>query len=536
MKVAIYARVSTQHQVQEQGIEAQLERLVSGAKEQAWTISPEHIFRDDGCSGATLNRPGLAALRASISADSLDRILITAPDRLARQYVHQVLLLEELERFGAEVVFLERPMSQDPHDQLLLQIRGAVAQYERNLISERMRQGRERKLKAGVLLPWSRAPYGYQVDQEHPRDPQGVRIDDVKGAVVREIYARYLEAECSLFSLACSLTEQQILSPMGKHHWSFTTLRAILCNPAYLGQVYAGRGSNQPPRVRQSALRPVGHSSTYQAMPKEAWILVTTIPAIIDQDTFDQVQAKLAKNRSFARRNNTVNDYLLRALLSCGVCSLACSGRADRSGYAYYLCRGKEHIVHSHRDERCPARYTPVQQLDTLVWQDLCELVTHPEQLAWALERALGGGWLPQELQARRTQLRRGKAALEAQLERLTEAYLAGVMLLPEYQRRRGELEMRQKSLNEQEQALSSEVDRRLQLTTLGNSAQAFCERIRGGLEQATFKQKRTLVELLIDRVIVTGENVEIRYVIPLTGQSEQIRFCHLRTDYRSHA
>jgi hypothetical protein len=98
--------------------------------------------------------------------------------------VHQVLLVEELQKHGAEVVFLDRPMSRDPHDQLLLQIRGAVAEYERTLISERMRRGRLRKLRAGTLLPWTRPPYGYRLDPERPRDPAGVRVDEAEAAVV----------------------------------------------------------------------------------------------------------------------------------------------------------------------------------------------------------------------------------------------------------------------------------------------------------------------------------------------------------------
>jgi site-specific DNA recombinase len=91
---------------------------------------------------------------------SHDLGLITAPDRLARKYVHQMLLLEELERAGCRVEFVDRPMSQDPHDQLLLHIRGAVAEYERTLIADRMRRGRQQKFRAGTLLPWSRPPYG----------------------------------------------------------------------------------------------------------------------------------------------------------------------------------------------------------------------------------------------------------------------------------------------------------------------------------------------------------------------------------------
>lgn len=151
------------------------------------------MFRDDGYSGASLKRPGLDRLRDRVADRTLDRVLLTAPDRLARNYVHQVLLLEELEKNGCQVQFLDRPMSQDPHDQLLLQIRGAVAEYERTLISERMRRGRQRKLEAGLLLPWTRAPYGYRVDPERPRDPAGIRIEESEAAIVREMFAWYTD-------------------------------------------------------------------------------------------------------------------------------------------------------------------------------------------------------------------------------------------------------------------------------------------------------------------------------------------------------
>ena len=168
MSLAIYVRVSTQRQAHAQTIEQQLERLRTHIRNQGWELTWEHIFRDDGYSGASLNRPGLDRLRDAVRAAEVDRVLITDPDRLARNDVRQMVLLEELERWGCQVLFLDRPMSQDPHDHLLLQIRGAVAEYERTLIAERMRRGRQMKLRAGSLLPWTRPPYGYWVDPDHP--------------------------------------------------------------------------------------------------------------------------------------------------------------------------------------------------------------------------------------------------------------------------------------------------------------------------------------------------------------------------------
>src|SRR5688572_21522455 len=127
MHVAVSARVSTQRQAQAQTTDQQLERLHAYAEGQGWSVGSDRIFRDDGYSGASLRRPGLDRLRDAAASARLDRILITEPDRLARNYVHQVLLVDELQKHGAEIVFLDRPMSRDPHDQLLLQIRAAVA-------------------------------------------------------------------------------------------------------------------------------------------------------------------------------------------------------------------------------------------------------------------------------------------------------------------------------------------------------------------------------------------------------------------------
>jgi site-specific DNA recombinase len=180
MRVAIYGRVSTSHQVDHQTIEQQLGRLsahVHAHAAEGWSLDPAHVFRDDGYSGATLARPGLDCLRDAVKGREIDRVLVTAPDRLARNYVHQMVLLEEWAQAGCAAAFLDRPMSDDPHDHLLLQIRGAVAEYERTLIAERMRRGRLAKLRAGLLLPWTRAPYGYRMSPDRPRDPRGVTTD-----------------------------------------------------------------------------------------------------------------------------------------------------------------------------------------------------------------------------------------------------------------------------------------------------------------------------------------------------------------------
>ena len=313
MPVAIYARVSTACVP------------MPRAKAQGWSVAADRVFRDDGYSGASLKRPGLDRLRDVAASARLHRILVTEPDLLARNFVHQMLLVEELQKHGAEVAFLDQPMSRDPHDQLLLQIRGAVAEYERTLIAERMRRGRLRKLRAGTLLPCTRPPYGYRLDPDRPHDPAGVRLDEAEAAVVRDLFVWFADEGQSIYALRQNLDPLGVASPRGHRPWSTSALHSVLTDQTYVGQVFADRVRTRPAGRRRSALLPVGHSGmeATQAVDAAEWIAVGPVPAIINQAQFDRTQERLAYNRQMARRNNRVHPYLLRGLVSCGQCRLA---------------------------------------------------------------------------------------------------------------------------------------------------------------------------------------------------------------------
>jgi site-specific DNA recombinase len=164
------------------------------------------------------------------------------------------------------------------------------------------------------------------------------------------------------------LTRLGVASPAGKTRWNQATTRGVLTNPVYTGTVYIGRSRPTEARGRHSTLVPIGRGrGGHVQTSQQEWTAVTQVPAIISQEQFDLVQAKLAHNQQFARRTNTAYPYLLRALVSCGTCRIGCIGRSSRGGYTYYVCVGRSHGTISHRDEKCSALLIPVEQLDALV-------------------------------------------------------------------------------------------------------------------------------------------------------------------------
>src|SRR3954467_5512134 len=182
MRAAIYARVSTERQERQQTIDSQLAALRAWAEAQGHSLVEKHVFRDEGYSGSRLDRPGLDGLRDAVRDAAIDVVAVLSPDRLARKYAYQVLLLEEFRRAGCEVAFLQRPISDDPNDQLLLQIQGAIAEYERAVMGERFRRGKLQKAREGHYQ-CGRAPYGYRYVPRSDTVPGHLVIDEAEAGL-----------------------------------------------------------------------------------------------------------------------------------------------------------------------------------------------------------------------------------------------------------------------------------------------------------------------------------------------------------------
>jgi site-specific DNA recombinase len=242
-----------------------------------------------------------------------------------------------------------------------------------------MRRGRQARLRAGTLLPWTRPPFGYRLDPDRPPDAAAVRTDPAEAVLVAQLFDWYLEPQATLYQLTARLAGLGVATPTGKPRWTVASVRGILRNPAYAGRALTNRTQPAPASRRRSALRPAGRGESHAPRPEQDWIEVP-VPQVVSAEIFAQVQAKLDTNQQSAA-GNTRHEYLLRALVSCGACRLACTGRQLHAGYRYYLCRGRTDPLRAAEGRRCTARYIPAGQLDDLVWADLCALLTDPAQV-----------------------------------------------------------------------------------------------------------------------------------------------------------
>src|SRR5437867_2844620 len=187
-QAAIYARVSSEQQAESNTIDSQVDALRERVQGDGLELDSEMEFMDAGYSGGTLIRPALERLRDAVGSGMVDRLYVHSPDRLARKYAYQVLLADEFGRSGVEVVFLNRELGRTPEDELLLQVQGVIAEYERAKIIERSRRGRRHAAQSGSVNVLSGAPLGYRYVSKHEGGGQAqYEIDIEEARVVRQI-------------------------------------------------------------------------------------------------------------------------------------------------------------------------------------------------------------------------------------------------------------------------------------------------------------------------------------------------------------
>jgi site-specific DNA recombinase len=520
MHVAIYARVSTERQERHQTIDSQLTALRAWAGGEARSLDEAHVFRDEGYSGARLDRPGLDALRDAVRDGAVEHIAVLSPDRLARRYAYQVLLLEEFRKAGCQVTFLQHPISDDPNDQLLLQIQGAIAEYERAVMGERFRRGKLQKAREGHYQ-CGRAPYGYRYVPRHDTVPGHLVVDEAEADLVRMIYAWLSDEQMTIRQILKRLNAGPHFPRSGRHPWSPSVVHHILADPVYAGTAYANRYTFVPPKKPRRDRGPRSpEASCRQLKPRNLWIAIS-VPALVEADTWDRAQGQLARNAALSFRNNTKYNYLLRCLLTCRACGLAMFGRtykatASQPERRYYQCHGKDCVLTA-RPARCPSRNIKAVEIEAAVWDHVAGLLADPGQLMAQFARFA-------DLEAGSDRERAADQLLRTRMDRtdradkrLLDAYEAGAVSLAEMSERRHRLAEERRGLERQQQDRDRIRQQRAQAEAVRTSLEAFCTRVGTRLENASLADKQAILQLVIERIIVGDGSLEIRHVIPLS-------------------
>jgi site-specific DNA recombinase len=518
---AIYARVSTPRQGREQTIESQLTVLKSWADEKGYELSPGNVYTDEGYSGSRLDRPGLDALRDGAEDGAFEVVGVLSPDRLARKYAYQVLLLEEFKRSGCEVVFVDHPISDDPNDQLLLQIQGAIAEYERVLLGERFRRGKLQKAREGHFIG-SRAPYGYRYIPKRDGVPGHLVVDETESELVRMLYGWLIEERMTVRQILKRLNEGSWLPRSGGARWSASVVHRILSDPTYSGTAYANRYRYVPPeKPRARGPRRSGENTSRKLRPKEEWIPIP-VPPLIDRETHRLAQAQLERNARLSFRNNKKYSYLLRCLLSCESCNLAMFGVTYKATDTqperrYYQCHGKDPIL-SAREHKCTQRPAKAHELEEAVWEHVKGLMRDPERLLAQFEEFARSTAENSEEDTEQKKFEGHIKRLFREESRLVDAYQAGIIELEELEERRTKIAQRRKALSAQYEQRSRLRRQAAQAREVLEDLKTFCGRVNARLEEATFEEKQAVLQLLIERIIVGEDTLEIRHVIPLDG------------------
>jgi site-specific DNA recombinase len=233
VRAALYARVSSQQQAQAGTIGSQVQALRERIAEDGLGIDGELEFIDEGYSGATVVRPALERLRDMAAAGCVDRLYVHSPDRLARRYAYQVLLVDELRRCGVQIEFLNHGVGESPEESLLLQVQGMVAEYERAKILERVRRGKLHAARRGSVAVLSTAPYGYRyvpAGREGQQACYEIVLEEAR--IVRQVF-EWIARDGHSIGWACKrLRENKILTKTGRSWWDRTVVWAMLKNAA----------------------------------------------------------------------------------------------------------------------------------------------------------------------------------------------------------------------------------------------------------------------------------------------------------------
>jgi len=523
--IATYARVSKNSEEEEQTIKNQLMTFNDFTEKNNLHIVQE--YKDDDWSGDILERPALDKLR--LDAKNKDRaweaVLIYDPDRLARRYSYQELVMDELREAGVEVIFVTVTAPKNSEDKILHGVRGLFAEYERAKIAERFRLGKLRKVREGHVLT-TEAPYGYHYIRNNKETKQHgyyvIKEDEAK--VVKMIFSWVANEGLTLRTIVKKLQEMGIRPRKSKRGvWNTSTLSTMLRHKVYIGQTHWGSSYAVVPEkpLKNEKYKKMKKSSR-RKRPEQEWINIP-VPAIITPDLFEKVGNQLKTNFALCQRNKK-NEYLLSGRVEC-TCGRKRAGEGPQHGkHLYYRCTDR--VYSFPLPPTCKEKGINARIADKLVWKKITELMSSEKLMAEQVER-----WFKSRQDKNKANvvdvgaLKKEAVKLRAQAERYNKGYGAGAFTVEQLKEYTTPIKEKISQLEMQVANATKESGNvRLQPPSQTQVA-VFAEQAKKTLHDLKFPAQRAIVLNVVDKVVGTRDYLQVTGNIPLNSNVKFISF-----------
>lgn len=476
--VALYCRVSTDEQAREGiSLEEQQERLKAYCRAMGFNGEAQ-LFIDDGYSAKSMERPELQRLLEIVKEGAVSRIMVTKLDRLSRKLLDLLNLIDMFHEYGVSFVSISESFdTQTPSGRLTLQVLGAVAEFERERIRERVFENMRYAAGNGKWL--TQSPYGYDLQDKM------LVVNEREAGVVRRIFDLYLYHGWGYFAIAKLLNQEGIPSRQRKE-WSVRAVKLLLGNPAYKGTMVWNRMDSS--KAKRKEKKP------------EDWIIVEgCLPAIVERDQWERVRERM--NRAQPAPRAVSSPHLLGGLLKCGNCgssmSIGYSGAGPRRYRVYRCSANKNKGV-------CTAKQYRAEEVEQSFKQGLARLV-RSRNSELKLVESTGEGRTQYHSSV---ELKRKQA--EARYKRKVEAFAAGLIELEDLQREKEALDMVRKDYAnfEQDAATIPAFDR----DELQREMNEFIPDLFHALELLPVAQAKSMLRTMISSVKIQDEQMVISF------------------------
>lgn len=513
LRAAIYARVSTEEQKEGQTIDSQIAELERFAAGQGWTVID--VYKDEGWSGALLARPQLDRLRDDASKAVFNIVLINDVDRLARDVSHLGVVKRDLERSGIQVIFRKLPAEKSPTQNLMVNILGSFAEFEREMISDRTRRGRRHKIEVRQQYLGGNTAYGYRyVPKDKAAGKEGfLEIVTEEASVVRQMFDWVDKEGLSAQRVTEHLSELHIPPRKGGNRWGKSSVLRILRCEMYAGVWHYNKHRGCEPENPAHNGRYKKHlKSSTRLRAKSEWIPLA-LPAelqIIERQQWQRVQQQLDRNFAFSTRN-AKHKYLLRGLVRCGGCGATYVGDPNH-GTFYYRCY-----------RRCK-RFPTIREslLDAAVWEAIKEVIFKPRVIKEQLLMRYGQQHTSAEkMQSEAAEVERVLEQVQSEEDRILSAYRKGILSAAQLGRELEQINLRRNTL--QAKRLSRDKSQEVNsLPKAQKSVSEYCKVLSKKLHRFTELERQRFLRFIVKEIIFEGNRVRISGAFPVIGTGNE--------------